>query len=226
MVCEDLSRDTCPCVLADIGQCRCCSLLMGKEFCNCDYPGVCIYEKHRWEEKQPLEGGNQVIAIEPHATGTGIILQLEATDKLSIGKTVVLQHKTYDPISAVVLRVYNSHLVYVVTFSNCGFLTVGASICIEPGLNVFGNDAASLDVVNGQSVLILADVDLVPLLPALAAGLKEKGATVQLLALNENWTEKSADLLLFASQNQAALRHALKRLPLLRKVRSAFWFVE
>lgn len=226
MVCEDLTRDACPCVLADIGQCRCCSLLMGKAYCNCDYPGVCIYEKQRWEDKQPISGGEQVISIEPHAAGTGIILQLETTDTLFPGNAIKIQHADYTPISAVVLQVYNKHLVYVLCLNDCNILTVGASVCIEQGFNVFGLDAQHLNNVCGKKVLILADADLAPLLPPLSADLNEKGAVVELLILTEKWGAKPADLRIFISRNHEVLRFALKNLPLLSKAHSAFWFVD
>ncbi|KYZ76579.1 hypothetical protein AXX12_09115 [Anaerosporomusa subterranea] len=227
MFCETLARDACPCVLADIDQCRCCSLLMGKEFCQCDYPGVCVYEKQRWEEKQPLSAHDQVVAVFPFQTTTGAVLHWGKSALLTPGDTLVLHQTGQEPVSGVVLQTYpEQQLAYLLITGHFFALSLGAPITIKQEHNVFGNDAVYLSNTAGQSVLIFADTDLLPALTTLSDGLKKQGAHVQLLSLNENWPAEMADLLIFISQNKETLSQALKHLPLRNKSHSAFWFTK
>jgi len=43
--CVDSGTENCPCYLAVTGDCLVCSRLQGKEFCDCRYRGVCIYNE-------------------------------------------------------------------------------------------------------------------------------------------------------------------------------------
>lgn len=43
--CIDAGSENCPCYLAVTGDCLICSRLQGKDYCNCNWRGVCIYNE-------------------------------------------------------------------------------------------------------------------------------------------------------------------------------------
>ncbi len=43
--CIDAGSENCPCYLAITGDCLICSRLQGKDYCNCNWRGVCIYNE-------------------------------------------------------------------------------------------------------------------------------------------------------------------------------------
>jgi NAD(P)H-flavin reductase len=45
MNCIDAGSENCPCYLAVTGDCLVCSRLQGKDYCNCNWHGVCIYNE-------------------------------------------------------------------------------------------------------------------------------------------------------------------------------------
>ncbi len=45
MNCIDAGSENCPCYLAVTGDCLICSRLQGKDYCNCNWRGVCIYNE-------------------------------------------------------------------------------------------------------------------------------------------------------------------------------------
>lgn len=46
--CIDAGSDHCPCYLAEVNECITCSQLQGKNFCDCNWRGVCIYQEFIW----------------------------------------------------------------------------------------------------------------------------------------------------------------------------------
>ena len=51
--CIDCGSDNCPCYLAETSDCLICGRLQGKDYCDCNYAGVCIYNEY-------LQGGQRV----------------------------------------------------------------------------------------------------------------------------------------------------------------------
>ncbi|MCO7122233.1 hypothetical protein NIA71_09795 [Ihubacter massiliensis] len=45
-VCIDAGSENCPCLLAESGDCITCSRLQGKDCCDCNWRGVCIYNEY------------------------------------------------------------------------------------------------------------------------------------------------------------------------------------
>jgi hypothetical protein len=45
--------DHCPCFLATMQQCPLCSLLLGRDRCDCRWPGLCLYAHYLWNKKSP-----------------------------------------------------------------------------------------------------------------------------------------------------------------------------
>ncbi|ABY92863.1 sulfide/dihydroorotate dehydrogenase-like FAD/NAD-binding protein [Thermoanaerobacter sp. X514] len=46
--CIDAGTDYCPCYLAELNECIVCSQLQGKNFCDCNWRGVCIFQEFVW----------------------------------------------------------------------------------------------------------------------------------------------------------------------------------
>lgn len=46
--CIDAGSEYCPCFLAETNECITCSQLQGKQFCDCNWRGVCIYQEYVW----------------------------------------------------------------------------------------------------------------------------------------------------------------------------------
>lgn len=49
--CIDINTEFCPCLLADTNHCTFCSKLQGKETCDCNWSGVCIFYEKYWQDK-------------------------------------------------------------------------------------------------------------------------------------------------------------------------------
>lgn len=45
--CIDAGTENCPCYLAETGNCIYCSRLAGKDYCDCDWKGVCVFNEYR-----------------------------------------------------------------------------------------------------------------------------------------------------------------------------------
>lgn len=45
-ICIDAGSENCPCPLAESGDCIICSRLQGKDYCECNWRGVCIYNEY------------------------------------------------------------------------------------------------------------------------------------------------------------------------------------
>ena len=45
--CIDAGTENCPCYLAETGNCIYCSRLAGKDYCDCDWRGVCVFNEYR-----------------------------------------------------------------------------------------------------------------------------------------------------------------------------------
>ena len=54
--CIDAGSEYCPCYLAETDDCIICSHLQGKEFCDCNWNGVCVYQDFCWlnEKKKDI----------------------------------------------------------------------------------------------------------------------------------------------------------------------------
>ncbi len=50
--CIDAGSEYCPCYLAETNDCITCSYLQGKEFCDCEWKGVCVYQEFIWNKER------------------------------------------------------------------------------------------------------------------------------------------------------------------------------
>lgn len=53
--CNDAGSGNCPCMLAACGDCMICSRLAGKDYCDCDWQGVCIYNEYMQNGSLPVK---------------------------------------------------------------------------------------------------------------------------------------------------------------------------
>ncbi|MBS4536239.1 sulfide/dihydroorotate dehydrogenase-like FAD/NAD-binding protein [Clostridium sp. D2Q-14] len=54
--CIDAGSEYCPCYLAETGDCITCSILRGKDFCDCNWRGSCIYSEFVWNNHTKKDG--------------------------------------------------------------------------------------------------------------------------------------------------------------------------
>ena len=225
MKCEAFAREACPCVLADIELCRCCSLLNGQQICQCDYPGECIYEKHRWEEVQPLGNYDHIAAVFPAPTACGVIIRWSESETAIPGLVLSLSQPGRPNIHGVVLKTFPEQKLAYLLVTDRFNLIEREQLTVRSQHNVFGGDSIHVAHAAGRKVVILADSDLLPLLDVFAKGLQQQGADVQMFAVTDKAICKAADLFIFISRNREDLTLTLKRLPIYCK-NSAFWFVD
>lgn len=50
-ICADVGTVNCPCPLAETGDCLICSRLAGKDICDCQWAGVCVYNEYIQNDK-------------------------------------------------------------------------------------------------------------------------------------------------------------------------------
>lgn len=49
--CIDSKTLYCPCPLSELQSCLVCSMLQGKDYCDCHWQGICIYQNYLWKNK-------------------------------------------------------------------------------------------------------------------------------------------------------------------------------
>lgn len=60
--CFDAGSEYCPCVLASLGQCISCSMLQGRDTCDCGWSGVCVCAEFERAGRQARPGREQSTA--------------------------------------------------------------------------------------------------------------------------------------------------------------------
>ncbi len=74
--CIDIGSDYCPCYLAELNECIVCSQLQGKEFCDCNWNGVCVYQDFIWSKRKAKAKRETIVA--------------DIIDKQSINKNLII----------------------------------------------------------------------------------------------------------------------------------------
>lgn len=101
--CIDAGSEYCPCYLAETNNCIICTQLQGKEFCDCNWSGICILQELAMNGKKIKKQRDYNIGIieEIHQVGNNSFIL-----KIKVDKTLASQLK--EPGSYVFLR--NSNL--------------------------------------------------------------------------------------------------------------------
>jgi hypothetical protein len=84
--CIDAGSEYCPCFLAETNECITCSQLQGKQFCDCNWRGVCIYQEYVWagyKSKGIRESYKSRILDKKGITDNTIIFDLQVTRTLA-----------------------------------------------------------------------------------------------------------------------------------------------
>lgn len=110
--CIDAGSEYCPCYLAETNDCITCSHLQGKEFCDCEWRGVCIYQEYTWNKKRAKGTRNTVEAkiLNMKKIGDNLIIL-----NILVGKTLARQLK--QPGSYVFIRPKNKPQYFDVPMS-------------------------------------------------------------------------------------------------------------
>jgi len=84
--CVDAGSEFCPCYLAETGDCITCSHLQGKDFCDCNWRGVCIYQEYVMngnKSKMSRSGFRSKIIEKERLSENCTILKLKVTITLA-----------------------------------------------------------------------------------------------------------------------------------------------
>jgi len=100
--CIDVGSEYCPCYLAETNDCITCSRLQGKSFCDCNWGGVCIYQRYFWngEKVNPSRETYKAKILDKKMVGDNLIIF-----KISVMKTLARQLK--QPGSYIFIRSIN-----------------------------------------------------------------------------------------------------------------------
>ncbi|EOD01086.1 sulfide/dihydroorotate dehydrogenase-like FAD/NAD-binding protein [Caldisalinibacter kiritimatiensis] len=84
--CVDAGSEYCPCYLAETNNCITCSHLQGKDFCDCNWRGVCIYQEYAWngyKSKFNRTTTKAAIVKRINVTDNCTVLELKVTKTLA-----------------------------------------------------------------------------------------------------------------------------------------------
>ncbi|AFS78425.1 hypothetical protein Curi_c14150 [Gottschalkia acidurici 9a] len=84
--CIDAGSEYCPCYLAETNDCITCSHLQGKEFCECNWRGICIYQEYVMNGcKRKKQRESNVAKVEEikNISDNCIILKLKVNNTLA-----------------------------------------------------------------------------------------------------------------------------------------------
>ena len=62
LACFDAGSEYCPCILAALGKCIACSMLQGRDTCDCGWSGICVFAEFERAGKQVKPGREQILA--------------------------------------------------------------------------------------------------------------------------------------------------------------------
>ena len=86
--CIDAGSEYCPCFLAEANECITCSHLQGKEFCDCNWRGVCIYQEYVWtgNRKKEIRSSYPSVVVEKRVVSSSTII-----NRMKVTKTLARQ---------------------------------------------------------------------------------------------------------------------------------------
>ena len=121
--CIDAGSDYCPCYLAELNECITCSLLQGKDFCDCNLRGVCVYQEYVWsgfKAKSKRETILSKVMERKKIKDNLLILTLKVPQKMA--------RELKEPGSFVFLRGCSSHSFFDVPIAIMHVDEIGGSV--------------------------------------------------------------------------------------------------
>lgn len=82
--CIDSGSDYCPCYLAEENCCIICSRLQGRDYCDCNWMGVCIYNDYHFlnRQKNNIRRPQELNVVASKTIGKVIILSIQVTKEM------------------------------------------------------------------------------------------------------------------------------------------------
>ncbi len=196
--CVDVGSEYCPCYLAETGNCITCSQLQGKEFCDCNWRGVCVYQEFVMNGnkiKQQRDYYNSIIEDIHEIRSNSFILKLKVTKTLARqlkepGSYIFLRDKDLPQYFDVPMSVMQSDTingVITVAYKAIGVKTNNLKKCKEEVLikgpywnGVYG--LSNLKKVKEKNCLIVArGISQAPALLAIEKLVKNKNKVALIL---------------------------------------------
>ncbi len=89
IICADAATENCPCLLAETGDCLICSRLQGKNECDCDWAGVCVYnefiQNNRKRALTRAEKSFTISDMKATSDGSFIIMDIDCGRGFALG---------------------------------------------------------------------------------------------------------------------------------------------
>lgn len=138
--CVDAGSEYCPCYLAETNNCITCSQLQGKEFCDCNWRGVCVYQEfvmNRNKIKQQRDYYNAKIEDNLQIGKDSYLLKLKVTKTLARelkepGSYIFLRDKRlpqYFDVPMSIMQSDTSNGVITITYKAIGTKTKSLKNC-------------------------------------------------------------------------------------------------
>lgn len=123
--CIDAGSEYCPCFLAETNECITCSHLQGREFCDCNWRGVCVYQEYVWagNKKKEARGSYDAVIIKKDQVSDNTVIY-----KLKVTKT--LARELDNPGAYVFMREKESPVFFDVPMSIMAVDTVKGEIYV------------------------------------------------------------------------------------------------
>jgi hypothetical protein len=210
----------CPCTLSELAKCKYCTLLQGKETCDCNWQSLCAYDCFLWNDKSyPDYPLNTIISIIAYHSSFGFVVKpTKSSMQLPLGTIVDL--KLEYPFSIVIRGVLlhsfvEQNLIYI--WSQDVFPT-DLLYQQKVELRVSGNAFWGHHFLNNAAqkyITIAAEDCLFEPAKELSAALTDNANIVNILANKKDIKTSISDntevVLLAGSENY--IKHMIKSLP-------------
>lgn len=144
--CIDAGSEYCPCYLAETNECITCSHLQGKEFCDCNWRGVCIYQEYVWSgyRSKGIRCSCRAVLLEKKYLSPNTVY-------LWLGVTRTLARELDNPGAYVFIRSKNKPSYFDVPMSVMAVNTEENEICIA--VHVVGAKTKALENFEDELVV-------------------------------------------------------------------------
>ncbi len=105
--CIDVGTQYCPCHLAETNECLICSFLKGKDICECNWQGTCVFSEYYWNNNKRKDGRKEYDSkiIDKYKCGINSYIIKIRTNKWLVSQLI-------HPGSYILIRGKNSNNYY------------------------------------------------------------------------------------------------------------------